>query len=821
MQTQTIGLFFIVAGVQACVCCAKRDSQLFISGRVVDHTAKSMEGAEVAVYQREHLHQLYNYTANVVGPVIKTDQNGFFSLRAKVTFQYDTFIVARKAGYAIAWDGLNYGSNTLAEGHFLLVLEKPCVMTGTLVDYRGNPVPGAHVQAVPKTSYKGSYLGQRPILAPSEWLSAETNSKGQFHYTEFSADVSADFWVKAPGWQCTYTYTTHYQSSCGFEVWRPDIRLDLPQEYRITGQVNDAKNGKAVAGIGLVLRPQRKREEIVNRYRPFKVVTDAEGRFVCDGLPAGKNRIDIEVSDAGTSLWVGEGIEITVCPGKIDDIIMMVNQGGYTDVTVIDAISKKPVPGMKVDLNTYAERRLPPFETNMDGTTRFLSPSGKQSISVWGTGYTSGGNKEPIAVQSGQTTSVRVELPPKPSVSGRVLNLEGEPVENVLVTIHPAGDQAYTNKHGCFTGKYNAQYGDRGLCLIARDPANSLAACTVTNEFDQPIRLTLSPVTKIKGKIVDPNGAGIPAARTTVRICTDTASSLLGVEVLTDANGYFTLDAIPPAPPSLSYSLAVCAPDYGPAYEEMSPKGPPDTLLTLAPIALEPANMSISGIAVDANGLPAPRVIVKLHGDKGALQPRKNTATNERGAFAFRRICKGYIHSQVNYPSSPGGRGTFRAQAGDHGIRAVLGKTVVHTRQQSLIAKSMPNLSEFGISLNKFDLTRKRLLVCFWDMQQRSSRNCIRELCTKAEEFQTKDIVVVTVHASKTNEIKLNEWIKRNNIPFQASMVQGDEEIIRFRWGIKSLPWLILTSRNHIVTAEGFSPSALDSKVDEAKNTTY
>ena len=49
-------------------------------------------------------------------------------------------------------------------------------------------------------------------------------------------------------------------------------------------------------------------------------------------------------------------------------------------------------------------------------------------------------------------------------------------------------------------------------------------------------------------------------------------------------------------------------------------------------------------------------------------------------------------------------------------------------------------------------------------------------------------------------------------------MTQGDEERIRFNWGVKSLPWLILTNRNHVAAAEGFSLDELDEKIKEAQN---
>jgi len=45
-------------------------------------------------------------------------------------------------------------------------------------------------------------------------------------------------------------------------------------------------------------------------------------------------------------------------------------------------------------------------------------------------------------------------------------------------------------------------------------------------------------------------------------------------------------------------------------------------------------------------------------------------------------------------------------------------------------------------------------------------------------------------------------------------MVWADEKETIFAWGVKSLPWLILTDRKHIVRAEGFGLSELDEKLN-------
>jgi len=55
-------------------------------------------------------------------------------------------------------------------------------------------------------------------------------------------------------------------------------------------------------------------------------------------------------------------------------------------------------------------------------------------------------------------------------------------------------------------------------------------------------------------------------------------------------------------------------------------------------------------------------------------------------------------------------------------------------------------------------------------------------------------------------------------VNFPAGIIEGDEEKIRFTWGVKSLPWLILTDNKHIVHAEGFALSELSEKLNQMDN---
>ena len=130
-----------------------------------------------------------------------------------------------------------------------------------------------------------------------------------------------------------------------------------------------------------------------------------------------------------------------------------------------------------------------------------------------------------------------------------------------------------------------------------------------------------------------------------------------------------------------------------------------------------------------------------------------------------------------------------------------------------LAGKPLPGMNIFGIEMLPEDANNKMILMCFFDIEQRPSRNFIFELNKQAQKLKSLNIEIIAIHASKIDQTKLNEWIKENHISFSAGMIEKDEEQTRNTWCVQSLPWLVLTDKNHIVTDEGFSITELDEKI--------
>jgi len=136
-------------------------------------------------------------------------------------------------------------------------------------------------------------------------------------------------------------------------------------------------------------------------------------------------------------------------------------------------------------------------------------------------------------------------------------------------------------------------------------------------------------------------------------------------------------------------------------------------------------------------------------------------------------------------------------------------------RWPSLVGKPLPKLKDLKIDLLPANTAGKMILVCFLDIEQRPSRNCLRQLDARAQELKAKGMAIAAVQASKIDENSLDEWRRKHNISLPFGMVQDDDDGARSAWGVSSLPWLILTDCRHVVAAEGFGLSELDAKIEQ------
>jgi hypothetical protein len=537
------------------------------------------------------------------------------------------------------------------------------------------------------------------------------------------------------------------------------------------------------------------------------VTSGKDGRFVCEGLPEGKSTIELATKEQKKSLWTIKPLTIEIRSGSPnDDIQVTVEKGGFIELLVQEEETNRPLYDFFA--RVWGENALYILGLNTSGKARFCVLPGEYKVNFWHKKpYSSWFANDPVIVDAGKTSQLPITMEKVLNIPGKIIDPDSEPAAGIMVTVSPYGDQVYTDKNGVFQA-----IGSKKDCnIIAQDFKKGLVAVHQVKDISEPPSIRLKPGLTVTGEIIDSNGVGVTVAR----VCFH--GHKVYPEVLTDLKGRFEIKAVPPIQPSFDYRLSVHASGFAPkTYRRISLENEHENIFKVKTIQLEPANMSMSGIVVDANNVPAPGVILFVHGVDGVDQPHKSTATDENGCFAFKRICKGLVRIQVNFSNSPGGSGHLTAEAGTHDLRAVLGQDIVHLNYKSLNEKPLPELKTLRIELSPEDLNTKMILVCFFDMEQRPSRNCLRQLSKRAKELKAKDIIVIAVQSSKIDENKLNDWMKKYNIPFTVGAITADIEKTRFTWGIRSLPWLILTNKQHIVRAEGFALHELNEKISAA-----
>ena len=438
---------------------------------------------------------------------------------------------------------------------------------------------------------------------------------------------------------------------------------------------------------------------------------------------------------------------------------------------------------------------------------RIQAPAGQCQFSARLDGYSPWRYLGETVVVAGQTTQTRIVLEEYPRVIALVVDEKGRPVSGAMVN----NETAATDEAGRFETRFPLD-DPPGQWIVRHVPRN-LAAVVGAKLDTTPIQISLKPALRLSGRITDPNGNGIPAAR--VGLCLSANRTLIpyGHETTTDSQGYYEIGAVVPERDGFEYRISVHASGYERrTYDRIMVAGEPGTSVTGDPIVMKPANQSVSGILVDADGVPGARRPIFARG-KG--QPSRVTATDRNGRFVIRRICEGPIRIQASFDSWAGGSATTEVQAGQNDVRIVLPGRL--TEPQSLLGKHLPPLKTITPSVS--DGTEgKALLLCFFDMEQRPSRGCIRQLAQRADELKAKDVSVTAIHANQIDAQKLADWIADEKVAFPIVTTETGLTRLRRDWGVQSLPWLILTDREQRVIAEGLSLNELSEKMAPADN---
>ena len=774
--------------------------------KVVDIDGKPVVSAEVAV-----LEVIYDYADGQKCMELKemktTSTDGTTTLNLDFNRQRDMCIVAHMKPLAITWDYLNKRSLPVDGSQLTMLLDKPSILAGIVVDRLGNPVVGAHLRAELDCHYLEN---EHRINAPEDWLTVETDGDGRFCFENITPDGSADFLVTAPGKANVYTFMAS-DSMPGFRyaAGRNDIRIVLPDEAKIRGRVLDP-TGKSVVGIRLLARSNK---GVANYYSTNRAVSGEDGRFLFENVPADTYSLQVVVEEDRMADWVGRDVKVVTKEGQTTDgIIVRVNKGGLVEVNILDSVTYQPAENVGVSITKKSIYGKHPcftqgMRTDHNGKALFRTPLGQCDITAGYGEYSQYNNR--IVVKHTPTKG-KIFLEHCPEITGTVRDMAGRAVPGAFVTIIPPSTTVRADSNGNF--RINWLVVGKKANLLARDEQRNLAGMTKIKDRNRPVNIVLKPASTLAGRITDPNGQTIPVARIQLVTLMLNWQVRIGNELITDTNGHFEISAVPPFLKEDTYRIKVNAAGYCPKrFDQISLDETSLSHVDSGPFVLEPLNMSVSGVVIDADDKPIPNKAVTLSGPDGSRgQPGKGTMTDTNGRFFFNRISKGPLRLQAGWASDDD-EGFLDAQAGDKNVKIVLGQKRVHTGGSSLVGKALPELEQFGLK-SALNTEGKKMLVCFWHIEQGSS-NCVQQLSKRAKLLAEKGVDTVLVYAGQIVDSWLNDWLRKNGITITCGKYDGDIAILGRTWAVQSLPWLILTDRNHIVTAEGFSLTELNEKI--------
>jgi len=144
---------------------------------------------------------------------------------------------------------------------------------------------------------------------------------------------------------------------------------------------------------------------------------------------------------------------------------------------------------------------------------------------------------------------------------------------------------------------------------------------------------------------------------------------------------------------------------------------------------------------------------------------------------------------------------------------------------------------DFALEPNSCETKGKRIVICFWDINQEKSQHVLMTLRDRQQALAEKGVAVVAVEASGAKIDKVRSWAKEKELPYPVGAShwlykrfmkrqEGDDDKpvlsdvvsdLRMAWRIDRLPWLILADRNQVVAAEGFELDELDQKIKDAE----
>lgn len=434
--------------VVLCIPCLAADA-VSARGIVVDPAGKPVSGVKVRAV-------LCPYTGKAsVRAAAISGQDGRFELAALpkpkvgeyyglVAFTPDEYLGwARSVGSLMGRQG---GEPDPADGYRIIV-SKPGVFEGRVVDEAGNPITGAEV--TPFVLYDGSGPikedGPTPPAIDVNTLEAvvrirpgTTDADGVFRLTGVPLHAQAPCFARKPG------YATN-SSAVGYGDPK---RLVLLPGGSIAGVVVDAR-GKPVAGVELYASGER------SGRGSGSAKTIANGSYVIDGLLPGSYYVKV---------WQAKDVvakpvdDILVKAGQTTKVRrMVVTSGALLQIRVVDVETGKPVSGGYVSAYDPAASESTYTNGKIDSQGRSTLRLVPGAYQVYFHGDSTPRKYQPktargVTIPAAGVKNLVVKLRKSDIATGKVLDPNGKPLVGASVSVGaPWDSKTTTDASGRFT----------------------------------------------------------------------------------------------------------------------------------------------------------------------------------------------------------------------------------------------------------------------------------------------------------------------------------------------------------------------------------
>jgi protocatechuate 3,4-dioxygenase beta subunit len=494
-----------------------------VAGRVADAGGRGVEGVVVSA---DEIGSWWAPAAE--GRRVRTGPGGAFRLGGLAPEAAHRLLVAEPDFAPTEVEVVTPAAGGV-RGGVEIVLSRGARATGLVLGAYGLPAAGAEVTLERSaTGRRFSRVRSAPDAPPP-------------HTATAAADGRFSLGLLAPGlYELAVVAAGHARLEVPVIEVAPDSgeldlgTLQLEAGEELAGRVVDVDGGP-VEGARVV-RPGGGREE---------VTSGADGRFVVDGLDAGRP-VDLWVECRGFTSKEVAGVPV---PAE-RPLVIELERAAALEGRVVDA-SGSPVPGASVSVRPAGETFGGSAEAEGDEDGRFVVEgvtAGRIVILARAEGHATQRLDDVVVAPGERRRGLRLVLERGATLAGRVASPEGDPVHGAMVWAQPTEGSAGAGLQGDGrgdrtdgAGRYRVTgvtSGEVEVTVIHPDYVRAVQETSLPEGGDSVLDFRLQRGHDVAGWVVDEVGAPVAAAHLQVE-------SALGSSV-SDPDGAFVLRGVPP-----------------------------------------------------------------------------------------------------------------------------------------------------------------------------------------------------------------------------------------------------------------------------------